>query len=107
MSDFSVKVSYKNKNLEKVKDCTYDFSEYTEMIYSGLMRVIMDIEDVFYKLEDSKAKEQWSEESLSEFQKIRHKILDQANAVKRLPQNTFYKEIPMNEFVADILDNLK
>jgi hypothetical protein len=105
MNDISVKVSYKNKKLEKVKDCTYDFSEYTEMIYFELMRVIMDIEDVFYRLEDSKAKDQWDEQNTVDFQKIRHKILDQANAIKRLPQNVFMKDVPMNEFIANILDN--
>lgn len=105
MSDLSVKVSYKNKNLEKVKDRTYDFNEYTDMVYFELMRVIMDIEEVFYKLEDYRSKEKWSSEHIDEFQKIRHKILDQANAVKRLPQNVFYKDVPMSEAIANILNS--
>lgn len=105
MNDINVKISYKNKKLEKVKDCTYDFSEYTDMVYFELMRVIMDIEDVFYRFEDSKSKDQWNEQNTTDFQKIRHKILDQANAIKRLPQNVFMKDIPMNEYIANILDN--
>ena len=86
MSDFVVKIEYKNKNLETVVEKEYDFISYTEMLNLELMRLIMDIEDAFYVFSGNKQKEDWSPEMTERFKKIRHKMLDQANAIKRLPQ---------------------
>ena len=110
MSDFTVKIAYKNKNLENVNTRTYDFQQYAEMIKLELMRVIMDVEDAFYFLQGSKAKEEWSEESINKFQKIRHKLLDQANSIERLPRNLYFHDAPcidmsVSKLVADILNN--
>lgn len=100
MSDFNVRISYKNKNLEDIGDRTYEFGQYTEMIKLELMRILMDIEDSFYKLQEGKSKEDWSEDVQKDFQKIRHKILDQANAIERLPKNTYYKDVPFQSISA-------
>jgi hypothetical protein len=110
MNDFTVKVSYKNKNLEDVSNRTYDFAQYTEMIKLELMRIIMDVEDAFYTLQGSVAKENWDDDTMTRFQKIRHKLLDQANAVERIPQNLYYKDVrcfdtSMSKMLADILNN--
>jgi len=87
MSDFKVKIEYKNKDLETIVEKEYDFIDYTEMLSLELKRVLMDIEDAFYYFSGNKQKQEWSPELTERFQKIRHKLLDQANAVKRLPQN--------------------
>lgn len=105
MSDFRVKIEYKNKNLETVIEKEYNLADYTDMLNLELKRVLMDIEDVFYDLSGGKQKEDWEPDLVEKFNKIRHKILDQANAIKRLPENLFYKNVPANtmsfsEFIA-------
>ena len=96
MSDFKVKIEYKNKDLETVVEKEYNFIDYTEMLNLELKRILMDIEDAFYYLSGNKQKQDWSPELTERFQKIRHKLLDQANAIKRLPENLSYKDIKAN-----------
>ena len=93
MSDWTVKIEYKNKNLETVVEKEYDFMDYTEMLRMELMRVIMEVEDAFYTFSGNKQKDEWDSELMEKFKRIRHKLLDQANAIKRLPENLFYKDI--------------
>ena len=103
-SDWIVKIEYKNKDLETVVEKEYDFISYTEMIHLALMHVIVDVEDAFYFFAGGKQKDEWSPEMMEKFKKIRHKLLDQANAVKRLPQNLTYKgiradQVSINDFI--------
>ena len=105
MSDFVVKIEYKNKNLETVIEKEYSFIDYTEMLNLELKRILMDVEDAFYYLSGNKQKDEWDSELSEKFNKIRHKLLDQANAIKRLPENLSYKDIkastmPFSEFLA-------
>lgn len=108
MSDFKVKIEYKNKDLETVVEKEYSFIDYTEMINLELKRILMDVEDAFYYLSDNKQKSEWTPELTEKFQKIRHKLLDQANSIKRLPENLSYKGIKastmsFSEFLAKTL----
>lgn len=110
IKDFTVKIDYKNKYLEQVDEKEFGFDEYTQMIKLNLQRVIMDIEDLFYQTYGSK--DEWSKDTVASFQKIRHKILDQANSVARLPQTLHCKGIPCNamkvsEYLANIINNAK
>ena len=107
-NDFTVLVEFMNRDLEKVGERVYTFREYADMIDLELKRIIMDVEDLFYDIEDGKPQEEWSEKNRSRFQKIRHKLLDQANAVKRLPTHLRYKGIQcdsmkLNHFIADFI----
>lgn len=73
------------------------------------MRVIMDVEDVIYYLQDGKSKDDWDDGAMSRFQCIRHKLLDQANAIERLPQNLYYKDVTcmsvnLSEEIAKVLN---
>ncbi len=92
MSDFTVKIEYKNQNLEAVIEKEYEFSQYTDLLNLELMRIITETEDAFYHL-TGKQKEDWDNETKSRFQHIRHKLLDQANAIKRLPQTLSFHGI--------------
>ena len=105
MSEFKVKIEYKNKDLETVVEKEYDFLDYTEMLNLELKRVLMDIEDSFYYFSGNKQKTEWSPELTQRFNKIRHKLLDQANAIRRLPENLSYHGVkattmPFGEFLA-------
>ncbi len=105
MSDFIVKIEYKNKNLETVVEKEYDFISYTEMLNLELMRLIMEIEDAFYVFSGNKQKEDWDPEMKERFKKIRHKMLDQANAIKRLPQTLSYKGIKADQIsISDFIN---
>ena len=108
MSDFKVNIEYKNKDLETVVEKEYSFIDYTEMLNLELKRILMDVEDAFYYFSDNKQKSEWAPEALDRFNKIRHKLLDQANAIKRLPENLSYKGIkastmPFGEYLAKTL----
>lgn len=91
--DWIVKIQYKNKNLETVVEKEYDLFTYTEMLNLELMRLIMEIEDAFYEFSGNKQKKDWPPELMERFKKIRHKMLDQANAIKRLPHNLSHNGI--------------
>ena len=109
MSDFKVKIEYKNKDLETVVEKEYGFIDYTEMLSLELKRVLMDIEDAFYYFSGNKQKNEWAPELTEKFNKIRHKILDQANSIKRLPENLSYKGVKgstmlFSEFLAKTLN---
>ena len=93
MSEFVVKIEYKNKNLETVVEKEYDLISYTEMLNLELMRLIMEVEDAFYVFSGNKQKEDWPPELTERFKKIRHKMLDTANSIKRLPQNLSFRGI--------------
>ncbi len=96
MSEFKVKIEYKNKDLETVVEKEYGFIDYTEMLNLELKRILMDIEDAFYYMSGDKQKQNWPPELTERFQKIRHKLLDQANAIRRLPENLSYNNVPAN-----------
>lgn len=110
MSDFTVKVSYRNRDTTDLREWSYDFKQYTEMMKREIMRVIMDVEDIIYHLQGSRAKEDWDTETIDRFQKVRHKLLDQANAIERLPTSLHYKgvscaSINVSEMLANIIDS--
>lgn len=96
MSDWKVRISFKNQNMETVVEKEYDFLDYTMLINLDLKKILGLIENAFIYMNDGKTKNQWPEETLSKFNEIRHKILDQANAIKRLPETLSYKNIPAN-----------
>lgn len=109
MSDWIVKIEYKNKDMETVVEKEYDFLQYTEMLHLELMRVIMEVEDAFYTFSGNKQKDEWPPELAEKFKRIRHKLLDQANAIKRLPQTLSYKthhanEMNSNEFISRLIN---
>jgi len=97
MSDWTVKIEFKNENLETIVEKEYDFIQYTDMLQLELKRIIMDIEDAFYMFSGNKQKDDWDEDLKQRFRKIRHKLLDQANAIKRLPQTLTHDGHSPNE----------
>lgn len=57
------------------------------MLHADLLRLISDVEDMAYKLNHGKPKSEWTDESWSAFCCIKHKLLDKAGEIERLPQN--------------------
>ena len=106
-SDWIVTIEYKNKDMETVVEKEYDLITYVDMVSASLTRTIVDVEDAFYYFADGKQKEDWPPELIEKYKRIRHKLLDQSNAIKRLPQNLTYKgiranQIPISDFITRI-----
>lgn len=87
LNDYTVNIVYKNKSLESVNQKSYPFVDYCQEQKLNLMHVITDVENAFYALQEDKSKEEWAPDTVEMFQRIRHKLLDAANSVVRLPQN--------------------
>lgn len=47
----------------------------------------MDVEDLVYAINGNMPKELWNQETLGLFNRIRHKLLDKAGEIERLPKN--------------------
>lgn len=100
-----VVVVYRNKDMEPVYSKTYSLEEYTDMLRADLLRLITDVEDLCYSANRNKAKEEWSDETFAAFNKIKHKLLDKAGDIGRLPTNiTELTTESLSSFVARILN---
>ena len=97
MSDWKVTIEYKNQDLETVVEKEYDFISYTSMLYMNLMGILKEIEDAFYDMNQGKQKQDWTPESMEKFKKIRNKLLDESNSIRRLPQNLSHDGMKANQ----------
>ena len=88
--NLSVHIVYRNEKLMPVSDYMYSLDEYTQMIRNDMMRMITDVEDLVYEATGGLPKEKWADETWARFAKIKHKLLDKAGEVGRLPQCIVY-----------------
>lgn len=108
-NEFIVTIDCKNKETNVTSKRSYTLSDYTQMIGLELKRIIMDVEDVLYDLEGGRQKDQWDESVKTAFGKIRHKLLDCANGVERIPINTKYNGVPcsgvkMSDYITALIN---
>lgn len=82
-----VNLEYRNRDMDIVSQKECDLSDYTELLKSGLVRLILDAEDLVYKATDGQSKVEWEDEVSSAFYRLRHKLLDMAGEIGRIPQN--------------------
>ncbi len=100
-----VQIVYRNKDMEPVYHKTYSLEEYTDMLRTDLLRLVTDVEDLCYAANGNKPKEEWSDATFSAFSKIKHKLLDKAGDIGRLPMNiTELTTESLTNFVARILN---
>ncbi len=109
MDKLGVHVVYRDKNLNPVMEKTYPLQDYTDLIRSDLLRIISDVEDLVYSLTDEAPREDWSDETWCAFCKIKHKILDKAGDIERLPKNlvefgSSEQEEDLSKFVARVFN---
>lgn len=105
IQELGVRVTYKDKDLRPTYTKTYSFSEYAEMLRADLLRLITDVENLCYVVNENKSKAEWSDETFEEFSRIKHKLLDKAGDIGRLPANVFLRtQEPMNEYLLRILE---
>lgn len=87
--NLKTKIVYKNRNMETVQVCEYPLQDYVDMVSLDLKKVITDVEDLIYMTNGNRPKNEWSEAEIILFNKIKHKILDKAGEVSRIPQSLF------------------
>lgn len=103
--NLGVKVTYRNRALEDVYTKTYSIEEYTDMLRADLLRLVTDIEDLCYTVNGGKPKEEWTDDTFVAFTKIKHKLLDKAGDIGRMPDNLVERiSIPMNEVLKSIIE---
>lgn len=82
---YNVHITYRNERLEPVADYLYSLDEYTQMLRNDQVRMISDMEDMVYEATGGKSKEDWDDDVWAKFERVKHKILDKANEIARLP----------------------
>ena len=105
--ELGVKITYRNEKLEPVYERAYSLEDYTDMLRADLLRLISDVEDLVYVATDNKTKDEWSDSLWAAFYRIKHKLLDKAGDIGRLPANLFEVRSTtksLSEFVADIVN---
>ena len=86
-NEIVVKVAYKDASLKIISERQYSLKEYTDMLKADLLRLITDVEDLVYAVNENKPKSEWSDSSWAMFAKVKHKMLDKAGEIGRLPEN--------------------
>ena len=100
-----VRVTYKDHELRPTYTRTYELQDYTAMLRADLLRLVTDVENLCYIANGNKPKEEWDEETKMNFSRIKHKLLDKAGDIGRLPENIIVRTSEqMSEYLARVLD---
>lgn len=100
LNDYSVEVTYK-KDGEFVTN-SYSFENYTSNCSYEIRKILNDIEDEIVRTKGKK--ENWDEDTLAFFNKIRKKILNLSNSVARLPV-CLKGPIPVSDVLNSVIEN--
>lgn len=82
-----VELEYRNKDLEVVSHRECNLSDFSELLKNTAVRLISDVEDLAYRATDGKGKDEWPQDVMASFTKLRHKLLDMAGEIERLSKN--------------------
>lgn len=85
--DIRVRVEYKNRDMKTWSVREYELRDYTDMIRLDLLRLIGDVEDACEAATGKTSKEDWPDAVMEAFLHIKHKLLDKAGEIGRLPDN--------------------
>lgn len=86
----NVHITHRNSKLQPVADEMFTLDEYTALVCNDILRMITDVEDIIYSATGGVQKEDWPDEVWGKFSRLKHKMLDEAGSVKRLPENLIY-----------------
>lgn len=105
VQEINVRVTYRDKNLQPTYTKTYTLTEYAETMRSDLQGLVGEVETLGYIANGNKPKEEWSDESFAIFSRIKHKLLDKAGEIGRLPSNmTLLTREPLSNYMARLLN---
>jgi len=104
-NDLGVRITFRNRDLKPTHTRTYSLREYTELLRNDLMNLVSVVENLCYAANGYKDKDEWSDETFSSFNLIKHKLLDKAGDIGRLPDNLVERRTEsLTDFVARILN---
>ena len=86
----SVHITHRNNKLQPVADELFSLDEYSTILANDVLRMITDVEDIIYCATGGTPREDWPDEVWGKFSRLKHKMLDEAGAMKRLPENLVY-----------------
>ena len=86
----SVHITHRNSKLQPVADELFTLDEYTALVGNDILRMISDVEDIIYSASGGRQRDEWSDEVWGKFSRLKHKMLDEAGAIRRLPENLIY-----------------
>lgn len=86
---YGVKVVYRGADMKPVYTKDYTLEEYTEMLQNDLTWLITDIENMCYRAAGGRPKSAWSDYMWVAFNTIKHKLLDKAGDIGRLPKTIY------------------
>lgn len=84
--NLNVHVVYRNSKMQPVADEFTPFKEYTTVIANDITKMITDVEDIIYTA-TGLSRDDWSDGVWAKFARLKHKMLDEAGAIRRLPEN--------------------
>lgn len=87
MQDMKVRIIYRDRELNPTAEKIYPLQDYADMLKMDVLRIVTDVEDLVYLANGNRPKDEWSDDTWTAFQKIRHKLLDKAGSIGRLPQD--------------------
>lgn len=85
IQDYTVAVEMRDFYGNKTGENVYTLRDYATMLSWDIKRTLMEVENTIKDMQGGKRKQEWTPEVKNAFGKIRHRLLDEANAVERLP----------------------
>lgn len=85
MQDYTVAVEIRDFYGHKTGEKVYALRDYTSMLSWDIKRTLMEVENAIKDMQGGKTKQEWPEDVKAMFGKIRHRLLDEANAIERFP----------------------
>jgi len=105
VQDIIVQITYRDKMLRPIYTKAYSLQEYADAVRADLQGLVGEVETLGYIANNNKPKDEWDDESFEVFSRIKHKLLDKAGEIGRLPSNmTLRTREPLANYMARLLD---
>lgn len=85
--NLGVRVMYRGKDLKPVYTKRYTLDSYTGMLRDDIQALVTELENLCYHASGGKPKSEWDDRLWVSFNQIKHKLLDKAGDIGRLPDN--------------------
>lgn len=107
LDDLSVARIRYNKITEKMEPCSWSLADASAMLRHSVMKALSEMEEGYMTMYGKK--ETWPAQAQEAYGKLRHRMLDIAGSLHRLPEELRYKGKPCNaanltEWIASTLD---
>jgi len=87
MQKVYVNVVEHDRDMKEVSNDLYPLREWCNIFRNNLWTLITDVEDVIYRATNGSSKNDWTDDTWAKYCAIKHKLLDKAGEIERLPDN--------------------